>query len=111
MQADETTGTCLFNQFCCFLEFLFTVLYCSASFIVGHLPRLIEVWRNGRCCNAQCAQSYNNERNCVYEINGPVVHPKNFKRLCMGTKYPHIQYQIFSTIGCGLLQELYSNSS
>jgi len=42
-------------------------------------------------------------------FNGPVVHPKNFKRLCMGgTKYPHVQYQIFSTIGCGLLQEFHS---
>jgi len=40
-------------------------------------------------------------------VNGPVVHPRNFKRLCMGTKYPHIQYQIFSTIGRGLLAELH----
>jgi len=24
-----------------------------------------------------------------------------------GTKYPHVQYQIFSTIGCGLLQEFH----
>ena len=41
-------------------------------------------------------------------INGPVVHLKNFKRLCMGgTKYSHVQYQIFSTIGCGLLQEFH----
>jgi len=29
------------------------------------------------------------------------------KRLCMGTKYPHIQYQIFSTIGHGLLAVLH----
>ena len=28
------------------------------------------------------------------DVNGPFVHPKNFKRLCMGTKYPHVQYQI-----------------
>jgi len=40
----------------------------------------------------------------LFNFNGAVAHPKNFKRLCMGDKVPQVHYQIFSTIGCGLWQ-------